>query len=61
MRLAFPRRVFTLSQVEYAIDRLNWLFHNRKLVGGIRFVVNRPSCASLPAVSSPSAHGPKSL
>lgn len=42
MRLAFPRRVFTLSQVEYAIDRLNWLFHNRKLVGGIRFVDEPP-------------------
>ncbi len=42
MRLAFPRRVFTLSQVEYAIDRLNWLFHNRKLVGGIKFVDEPP-------------------
>ncbi len=37
MRLAVPRRVYTLSQVEYAIDRLNWLYQNRKLVGGLRF------------------------
>jgi tryptophanase len=42
MRLALPRRVFTLSQVEYAIDRLNWLYHNRKLIGGLRFVEEPP-------------------
>jgi tryptophanase len=42
MRLAFPRRVFTLSQVEYLIDRLNWLYHNRTLVGGLRFVEEPP-------------------
>jgi tyrosine phenol-lyase len=42
MRLAFPRRVFTLSQVEYLIDRLNWLYQNRTLVGGIRFVEEPP-------------------
>lgn len=37
MRLAVPRRVFTLSQIEYVIDRLKWLYQNRKLVGGLRF------------------------
>ncbi len=42
MRLAFPRRVFTLSQVEYLIDRLNWLYQNRSLVGGLRFVEEPP-------------------
>lgn len=42
MRLALPRRVFTLSQVEYTIDRLNWLFHNRSIVGGLRFVHEPP-------------------
>jgi len=42
MRLAFPRRVFTLSQVEYLIDRLNWLFHNKDLIGGLRFVEEPP-------------------
>jgi tryptophanase len=42
MRLAFPRRVFTLSQVEYAIDRLNWLYQNRSLVGGLIFVEEPP-------------------
>ncbi len=37
MRLAFPRRVFTLSQVEYALDRLAWLYENRELVGGLEW------------------------
>jgi tryptophanase len=38
LRLALPRRVFTLSQVEYAIDRIVWLYENRMLVKGLRFV-----------------------
>jgi tryptophanase len=42
LRLAFPRRVFTLSQIEFVIDRLNWLFHNRELIGGLRFVEEPP-------------------
>lgn len=38
LRLALPRRVFTLSQVKYAVDRIGWLYENRHLVGGLRFV-----------------------
>lgn len=38
LRLAMPRRVFTLSQVNYAIDRIKWLYENRKLIGGLTFV-----------------------
>ena len=38
LRLAMPRRVFTLSQVQYAIDRIVWLYGHRKLIGGLRFV-----------------------
>lgn len=38
LRLAMPRRVFTLSQVKYAVDRIKWLYDNRELVGGLRFV-----------------------
>jgi len=38
LRLALPRRVFTLSQVKYTIDRINWLYQNRELVGGLKFV-----------------------
>lgn len=37
LRLAFPRRVFTLSQTMFLIDRVKWLFDNRELVGGLRF------------------------
>ena len=37
LRLALPRRVFTLSQVKYAIDRIKWLYDNRDLIGGLRF------------------------
>ena len=37
LRLAMPRRVFTLSQVKYAIDRLVWLYENRKLIKGLQF------------------------
>ena len=37
LRLAMPRRVFTLSQVQYAVDRISWLYENRRLVGGLRF------------------------
>ena len=38
LRLAMPRRVFTLSQVKYAIDRIDWLYRNRALIGGLVFV-----------------------
>ncbi|MDT8901562.1 tryptophanase [Anaeroselena agilis] len=37
VRLAMPRRVFTLSQVKYAVDRIAWLYDNRALVGGLAF------------------------
>ncbi len=38
LRLAFPRRVFTLSQTNFLLDRLKWLHDNRELVGGLKFV-----------------------
>ena len=38
VRLAMPRRVFTLSQVNYAIDRIDWLYQNRHLIGGVQWV-----------------------
>ncbi|MCL2386334.1 MAG: tryptophanase [Defluviitaleaceae bacterium] len=37
LRLAFPKRVFTLSQVKYVADRLTWLYQNRNLIGGLTF------------------------
>lgn len=38
LRLALPRRVFTLSQVAYAVDRIAWLYSHRDMVGGLKFV-----------------------
>ncbi|MBQ8051952.1 MAG: tryptophanase [Bacteroidaceae bacterium] len=37
-RLAMPRRVFTLSQVKYCADRVKWMYDNRELIGGLRWV-----------------------
>lgn len=42
LRLAVPRRVFTLSQIKYVIDRLSWLYDNRHMIGGLRFVYEPP-------------------
>ena len=38
VRMALPRRVFTLSQVRFIADRLAWLYENRELIGGLKFV-----------------------
>lgn len=38
LRLAFPRRVFTLSQTMFLIDRVKWLYENRELIGGLKFI-----------------------
>ncbi len=38
LRLAVPRRVFTLSQLKYVEDRVVWLYKNRSLVGGLKFI-----------------------
>jgi len=37
LRLAVPKRVFTLSQMKYVADRLTWLYENRELIGGLKF------------------------
>lgn len=37
MRLAVPRRVFTLSQIKYCADRVKWLWDNRDLIGGLEW------------------------
>ncbi|RRD80796.1 tryptophanase [Alloprevotella sp. OH1205_COT-284] len=37
VRLALPRRVFTLSQVKYCADRVKWVYDNRHLIGGLRW------------------------
>lgn len=42
LRLAVPRRVFTLSQIKYVVDRLVWLYENRELIGGLKFTYEPP-------------------
>ena len=42
VRLAIPRRVFTLSQIKYVEDRLTWLYENRELIGGLKFNYEPP-------------------
>jgi len=42
LRLAVPRRVFTLSQVKYVIDRMLWLYDNRQMIGGLKFIYEPP-------------------
>jgi tryptophanase len=37
VRLAVPKRVFTLSQMKYAADRIGWLYRHRSLIGGLEF------------------------
>ncbi|MDR3117625.1 MAG: tryptophanase [Puniceicoccales bacterium] len=41
VRLALPRRTFTLSQVRYAVDRIVRLHGMRDLIGGLRFAGER--------------------
>jgi tryptophanase len=41
-RIALPRRVYTVSHIEYAIDRIKWLYKHRDLVKGLRFVSEPP-------------------
>jgi len=38
LRLAMPKRVYSLSHIAYLVDRIEWLYSNRDLVGGLRYV-----------------------
>lgn len=35
VRLAVPRRAFTMSHIEYAVDRIAWLYERRDMIGGL--------------------------
>ena len=61
LRLAFPRRVFTLSQTEYLIDRVNWLYNNRELVGGLKFVDEPPVLRFFMGRLAPTSDWPQKL
>ncbi len=41
-RIALPRRVYSISHIEYAVDRINWLYKHRDLVKGLKFVSEPP-------------------
>ena len=41
-RIAVPRRVYSISHIEYAIDRINWLYKHRNLVKGLKFTYEPP-------------------
>ena len=43
VRLAMPKRVFTLSHIKFAADRLIWLYQNRHLIGGVEFSEEPPT------------------
>ncbi len=42
LRLAVPRRVYTMSHFQYAADRLRWLHDHRKMIGGLEFYEEPP-------------------
>jgi len=61
LRLAVPRRVFTLSQIKYVEDRLNWLYDNRELIGGLRFVYEPPVLRFFMGGLEPTSDWPQKL
>jgi tryptophanase len=42
LRLAVPRRVYTMSHYQYVADRLQWLYAHRRLIGGLEFFEEPP-------------------
>ena len=61
VRLAVPRRVFTLSQIKYVEDRVNWLYDNRELIGGLKFVYEPPVLRFFMGGLEPVNDGPQRL
>ena len=61
LRLAFPRRVFTLSQTKFVIDRVKWLFDNRELVGGLEWIQKPPLLRFFMGILKPVINWPEKL
>ncbi|MFW5645283.1 MAG: tryptophanase [Bacteroidota bacterium] len=61
LRLAFPRRVFTLSQTMFLLDRVKWLYENRNLVGGLKFVDEPPVLRFFMGRLAPTSNWPEKL
>lgn len=61
VRLALPRRVFTLSQTEYVIDRVKWVYDHRELIGGLRFVHEPKTLRFFTGILEPVSDWPEKL
>ena len=61
LRLAVPRRVFTLSQIKYVIDRMVWLYENRELIGGLKFDYEPPVLRFFMGTLEPLSDWPEKL
>ncbi len=61
VRLALPRRVFTLSQVEYVIDRVKWVYDHREMIGGLRFVHEPKTLRFFTGILEPVSDWPEKL
>ncbi len=61
VRMALPRRVFTLSQTEYVIDRVKWLYDHRDLIGGLRFVHEPKTLRFFTGILEPVSDWPEKL
>lgn len=61
LRLAVPRRVFTLSQIKYVEDRVTWLYENRNLIGGLKFVYEPPVLRFFMGGLEPTSDWPQKL
>jgi tryptophanase len=42
IRIAFPRRTYTKSHAEYLVDRILWLYENRDVIKGLKWVYEPP-------------------
>ena len=61
VRLALPRRVFTLSQTEYVIDRVKWVYDHREMIGGLRFVHEPATLRFFTGILEPVSDWPEKL
>jgi tryptophanase len=61
LRLAIPRRVFTLSQIKYVADRMQWLYDNREMIGGLKFTYEPPVLRFFMGKLAPTSDWPEKM
>ena len=61
LRLAVPRRVFTLSQIKYVADRMLWLYDNREMIGGLKFTYEPPVLRFFMGKLAPTSDWPEKM